>query len=42
MSGAAACGAFEVGTTSATPIAATAASGARAMKMLTQLKCSSS
>ena len=42
MSGAAASGSFEVGTTSATRIAAAAATGAMAMKMLAQLNCSSS
>ena len=42
MSRAAASGSFEVGTTRATPIAAAAATGAMAMKMLAQLNCSSS
>ena len=39
---AAASGSLDVGTTSATRIAAAAATGAMAMKMLAQLKCSSS
>ncbi len=42
MSGAAASGSFEAGMTSATTIAAAAATGAMAVKMLAQLKCSSS
>ncbi len=42
MSGAAASGSLEVGTTSATKTAATAATGTMAMKMDAQLKCSSS
>ena len=42
MSRAAASGSFDVGTASATRITATAATGAMAMKMLAQLKCSSS
>src|SRR5260370_16017943 len=42
MSGAAACGSFEVGTTSAATIAAAAATGAMAVKILAQLNCSSS
>ena len=42
MSKAAASGSFDAGTTSATKIAVTAATGAMAMKMLAQLKCSSS
>ena len=42
MSGAAASGSFDAGTVSAARITATAATGAMAMKMLAQLKCSSS
>ena len=42
MSRAAASGSFDVGTTSATRTAAAAATGAMAMKMDAQLKCSSS
>ena len=42
MSTAAACGSFDGGTMTATRMAAAAATGAMAMKMAAQLKCSSS